>query len=191
MRVLLTGFEPFDGGASNPSQRVVEALNETRIQDILVIGRVLPVVFATVPATIEALLDEIRPDAVISLGLASSDTVIRLEWFGSNKISSERPDNAGVAPQSQPIDLDGPAVRQSTIDMKNIAALLKAEKIPLRLSFNAGTHCCNLLLYSLLSAIEARALSIQAGFIHLPPESAMPIEQMTKAVSIAISSLDP
>jgi pyroglutamyl-peptidase len=152
---------------------------------------VLPVVFGTVPTTIEALLDEIRPDAVISLGLASNDTVIRLEWFGSNKISSERPDNAGVAPQSQPIDLDGPAVRQSTIDMKNIAAFLKAEKIPLRLSFNAGTHCCNLLLYSLLGAIETRALSIQAGFIHLPPESAMPIEQMTKAVSIAISSLDP
>jgi pyroglutamyl-peptidase len=191
MRVLVTGFEPFDGAAKNPSQAVAQALDGVRMGDVTIVGRVLPVIFAAVPEAIEALLDEIRPDAVIATGLAASDTAIRLEWFGSNKIESDRPDNAGVAPQSQPIDLNGPAVRQSTIDLKSAAALLKAANIPVRLSFRAGTHCCNLLLYSLIAQIEERGWPTQAAFIHLPPEEAMPIKKMVEAVRIVIEMLDP
>lgn len=191
MRVLVTGFEPFDGAASNPSQAVAQALDGKTFGDVKVIGRVLPVVFAAVPGKIQALLDELRPDAVIATGLAVGDTTIRLEWFGSNKIESSRPDNAGIAPEAQPIDLNGPAVRQSTIDLKSAAALLKAAKIPVRLSFRAGTHCCNLLLYSLIGLIEERDWSTQAAFIHLPPEEAMPIEQMVEALRIVIEMLDP
>ena len=191
MRVLVTGFEPFNGAASNPSQAVAEALDGVKIGDITIIGRVLPVVFATVPGAIEALLDELRPDAVIATGLAANDTAIRLEWFGSNKMESDAPDNAGIAPEAQPIDLDGPAVRQSTIDLKSAAALLKAAKIPVRLSFRAGTHCCNLLLYTMIGQIEDRGWSTQTAFIHLPPEEAMPIKQMVEAVRIVIEMLDP
>jgi pyroglutamyl-peptidase len=191
MRVLVTGFEPFNGAASNPSQKVAEALNGLKVGDITVIGRVLPVVFGTVPGDIEALLEELRPDAVIATGLAASDTEIRLEWIGSNTMESATPDNAGIAPEPQPIDLDGPAVRQSTIDLKSAAALLKKAKIPVRLSFRAGTHCCNLLLYSLIGQIEERDLPTQAAFIHLPPEQAMPIEKMIDAVRIVIEMLDP
>jgi pyroglutamyl-peptidase len=191
MRVLVTGFEPFNGAASNPSQAVAEALDGFKMGDITIIGRVLPVVFATVPGAIEALLDELRPDAVIATGLAANETAIRLEWFGSNKIESDTPDNAGITPEAQPIDIDGPAVRQSTIDLKSAAALLKAAKIPVRLSFRAGTHCCNLLLYTMIGQLEDRGWPTQAAFIHLPPEEAMPIQQMVDAVRIVIEMLDP
>jgi pyrrolidone-carboxylate peptidase len=60
-----------------------------------------------------------------------------------------------------------------------------------RLSFSAGGHCCNLLLYSVIGQIEERGWSTQVALIHLPPEEAMPIQQMVDAVRIVIEVLDP
>lgn len=189
-RVLITGFEPFNGATTNPSQSIAQMLDGEVRGDIEIVGRVLRVVFALVPDAISNLIEEVRPDVVIATGLAASDTVIRLEWFGANKIESVTPDNAGVVLQAHPIDLSGPAVRQSTIDLKNVAATLKKAKIPYRLSFNAGSHCCNLLLYTMLGQIEDRNLPIQAAFVHLPPEGAMPVEQMAEALRLVIDSLE-
>ncbi len=189
-QVLITGFEPFNGAETNPSQTLARAMDGLTLGPVTVVGRVLPVEFGSVATLIDALLTEIRPVAVIATGLAESDTAIRLEWFASNRMESMTADNVGVTPLAQPIDLDGPAVRQSTIDLKAVGARLKAAKIPMRLSYRAGSHCCNLLLYSMLGAIEARGWSTQAAFIHLPPESAMPLEKMIEAVTIAIQTMD-
>jgi pyroglutamyl-peptidase len=191
MRVLVTGFEPFNGATSNPSQAVAQALDGYKTRNITVIGRVLPVVFATVPNAITALLDELRPDAVLGTGLAASEWMLRLEMFCSNRIESTSPDNAGVSAEARPIDLAGPSVRQSTVDLKTAAALLKTAKIRARLSYHAGSHCCNLLLYTMIGLIEQRGWPTQAAFIHLPPEETMSIEQMVAALHIIIEMLDP
>ena len=43
--VLLTGFEPFDGDDTNPSQAVVRALDGWMLAGHRIVGRELPVVF--------------------------------------------------------------------------------------------------------------------------------------------------
>ena len=47
-----------------------------------------------------------------------------------------------------------------------VAAIVAAE-VPARVSFHAGTHLCNLTLYTFLGALSGRQPS-PLGFLHLP-----------------------
>ncbi|MEJ0072126.1 MAG: hypothetical protein WDO24_29260 [Pseudomonadota bacterium] len=70
---------------------------------------------------------------------------------------------------------------------------MRAAGLPARLSFHAGTHCCNLWLYHALGTLERRGRPIPCGFVHLPclPEqaldgtsAAMPLDHMVQAVRL-------
>jgi pyroglutamyl-peptidase len=183
--LLLTGFEPFDGARLNPSGEVARHLDGQRIGGATVIGRVLPVSFERLPALVASLVRTVRPDAALGLGLAAGEPVIRLEAIAINRAHSERPDNDGAAPHDRPLDPAGPAARIATVALDPVIARLRASAIPARLSFHAGTHCCNLVLYHLLGTLGDRP----GGFIHLPclPEQAMdtPIASMTLETMVA------
>jgi pyroglutamyl-peptidase len=189
--LLLTGFEPFDGGRVNPSGEVARRLDGARIGALTVTARVLPVSFARLPALIGALIEAARPDALIGMGLAAGDPAIRLERFAINRAHSERADNDGLAPADQPLDQAGPAGRAASWPTAPALARLRAAGIPARLSFHAGTHCCNLWLYHALGALERAGRGIPCGFIHLPslpeqvldsPAASMPLDVMVEAV---------
>lgn len=192
--LLLTGFEPFDGYAANPSARVAQALHGTEIMGRAVESRVLPVAFAHVPGLIEGLIAELAPAGVIACGQAAGETVIRLEHAALNLMHSSRPDNKGATPQMAPIASGGPGARFATLDVTPLCARLTAESIPARVSFHAGTHCCNLALYTILGATAA-----PAAFVHLPllpeqvraepsPAASMSFDMMLRAVAIALEA---
>lgn len=201
MKLLLTGYEPFDGDTVNPSGEVARRLDGTQMGDWTVIGRVLPVSFERVPALLAALIAETAPDALLGMGLAGGEATIRLEQFAINRAHSERADNDGTTPSHRALDPDGPAARIATLPLVPIVAALRGAGIPARLSFHAGTHCCNLWLYHALGALErevevfgARARvgkTRPCAFIHLPclPEqtldaqlASMPLDMMVDAV---------
>lgn len=160
--LLLTGFAPFNGGHINPSGEVARRLDGNRIGDASVVGRVLPVSFARLPALIAALLDETAPDAVLGMGLAGGEPAIRLEQFAINRAHSDAADNDGLAPANAPLDRAGPAARVVTLPLDPVVARLRAAELPARLSFHAGTHCCNLWLYHALGALERAGRAIGA-----------------------------
>ena len=64
--VLVTGFEPFGGLATNPSHQAMQRLDGAAIAGRTVIGRALPVALARIGAAVAALLDETDPAAVVS-----------------------------------------------------------------------------------------------------------------------------
>ncbi len=68
-RALVTGFEPFGGEPRNPSLETARALDGRRIGGLDVVGRILPVSLAALPAALDELLADVRPDLVLSLGL--------------------------------------------------------------------------------------------------------------------------
>lgn len=73
-KILLTGFEPFDGAALNPSWELARSLHGDRIECLQVHALQLPCVFARAGALLHRALRKHRPSIVLSLGLAAGRT---------------------------------------------------------------------------------------------------------------------
>ncbi|MBI3709167.1 MAG: hypothetical protein HY246_16045 [Proteobacteria bacterium] len=163
--VLVTGFEPFGDHDVNPSGEVARRLDGKRIEGHRVVGRVLPVALDVLAENIAASLDEVDPIAVIGLGLAGGEAVIRLERVALNIADFAKPDNAGRRVKDLPLDArDGPALA-ARLPLRAIQRALLDNGIPARLSNSAGTYLCNATMYGFLAATPRR---VPCGFIHLP-----------------------
>lgn len=165
---LITGFEPYGGRSLNPSARLAQALDGTRIGGLAIAGRSFPVAFEGLAGRIEAALDEVRPALVIALGLWPGEPMIRLERFGLNLADFEIADNAGARPEDAVVAPGGATALASSLPLRAIERALLAAGIPARLSSTAGAYLCNATLYALLAALEQRGWRIPCGFIHLP-----------------------
>ena len=85
--LLLTGFEPFGGASSNPSQDIVRALDGKAVAGHRIAGAVLPCVFGTARRELNALLRRHRPAVLVCLGAVSSThpslpTTLRVRVLG-------------------------------------------------------------------------------------------------------------
>lgn len=164
--VLLTGFDPFDGAASNSSGDAVALVASRWNSPVKLITAVLPVDFEAAPDALDRLLTEHRPELVIATGLANGRAVITPERVAVNIADARIPDNAGAQPLDVAIDEHGPAAYFSGLPVKAIVARLAAEGIPAALSQSAGTFVCNTVMYRLMRAVSGT--HIRAGFIHVP-----------------------
>ncbi|HEX7969763.1 MAG TPA: hypothetical protein VF502_16185 [Stellaceae bacterium] len=167
-KALITGFEPYGGRSLNPSARLATALDGTRIGGLAVVGRTLPVVLDGLAERLEAWLTELRPAAVIALGLWPGEPTIRLERLAVNLADFAIPDNAEASAADAAIVPAGATALAVTLPLRAIERAMLAECIPVRLSTTAGTYLCNAALYALLGAIERHGARVPCGFIHLP-----------------------
>ena len=166
--LLVTGFEPYGGRQVNPAAEVVQALDGATIDDFTVIGAILPVSQRGLRARLEAVLTELRPAIVISLGLAPGETMRRLERFGLNLLDFEIADNEGTCLEDAPVEADGGTALRASLPLRAIERALLDAGIPVRLSSTAGTFLCNSTLDNLLRILEERFPAALGGFIHLP-----------------------
>lgn len=102
-KVLVTGIEPFDGDAVNPSWQVAQALAGEQIAGAEIAVLELPCVLGQANLQLIAAIEALQPLAVICLGLAGGRAEISLERVAINLIDARIPDNAG----KQPIDVAG------------------------------------------------------------------------------------
>jgi pyroglutamyl-peptidase len=170
--VLLTGFDPFDGAAINPSWEAVRLLDGWSGDGFRVVARELPCVFGR---SAEALLDavsDVRPDVVIAVGQAGGRPEISIERIAINVDDARIPCNAGLQPVDVPIVADGPAAYFTTLPIKAMAAAIRERGIRAGVSQTAGTFVCNHVFYALMHQLRGRP--VKAGFIHVPflPEQA-------------------
>lgn len=165
--ILVTGFEPYAGFPSNPACEAMRALDGAEIAGLRVAGRLLPVAMARLGEALSAAIAETDPLAVISLGLAPGEPVIRIERVGLNLANFAAPDNDGARAQDRPVSGNGPAARLSTLPVRAIERALLHAGIPARLSETAGTYLCNACLYAGLGLLEERG-GARCGFLHLP-----------------------
>jgi pyroglutamyl-peptidase len=162
---LVTGFEPFGGHDLNPSAEIVRRLDGAIIAGVKVAGRTLPVDLARVGRAIDTILDEIEPVAVLNLGLAAGEPVIRLERMAVNLADFDIADNAGHKASEAPVLPGGSPGLWSRLPLPAIRAALLQLGIPARMSNSAGTYLCNATMYRFLAAVPR---SVPCGFIHLP-----------------------
>ena len=85
--VLVTGYGPFAHTPVNPAEVVARALDGTTIAGARVVGAVVPNVFFTVLEVVQAKIAEVRPAAVLMLGVPFRARAVRAS-FGADVLSA-------------------------------------------------------------------------------------------------------
>lgn len=169
--LLLTYFGPFPGVPVNPTvalaEGAVRALNTAR-PDLRVVARELPVSYDGSSAALRAALQEVQPDALISLGVAVGRDVVSLEQVAINLDSAGIEDNDGDQRCDEPIVPDGREAYFSSLPVRASFERLRAAGEPVEISYTAGTYVCNHVFYEGQRISRELGLSIPAGFVHVP-----------------------
>lgn len=196
-RILLTGFEPFGGEATNPSMEIAKALDGCQGEGFVIQAAILPVVRHKSVNRVVELIKEIEPTMVIALGVAVGRSAITLEKVAINFDDFRIPDNAGNQPIGEAIRAEGAAAHFSTLPINLMTQTICTENVPGAVSFSAGTFVCNHVMYGTLDHIERNKLPIRAGFIHVPQAAefcsdpnipTIKLQQMVTAICQAIAA---
>jgi len=182
MTILITAFEPFQQETINATMEALSLLPDSVCGHAL-IKRTIPVVFGKAVEAVTALVDDLRPEAVICLGQASGRADVTPERVAINVMDARIPDNAGEQPADAPIREDGPAAYFSTLPVKAMVQVMKEAGVPASLSNTAGTFVCNDLMYGLLDHLARTGRNIPAGFIHIPATPAQAVERPTPSLA--------
>lgn len=185
MKILVTGFEPFEGAAINPALEAVRRLPDT-IAGASIVRAELPVVFGKDIEVLRAAVAEHEPDVTLCIGQAGGRTHITPEFVGINYAHARIPDNEGNQPLAQPIVEGGPDAYFTTLPVHAMVEKMRAAGIPAEVSYTAGTFCCNEMLYAVLHLCATEYPAMRGGFIHVPyaTEQAAPLAEGTASLPI-------
>jgi|SRR5690625_2505169 len=175
-KLLLTGFEPFLDYPINPTMEVVKSFSGKVIHDYEVHGEILTVDFAKSGKQLLEIAEEVKPDAVISLGLAGGRHKITPERIAIN-CNDGPADNTGWKPSGEKIFADGKDGIFTTLPIDKMVKRMNESGLPAEISNTAGTYLCNNVMYHGLYHIRKNRLTIPAGFIHIPASHELAITQ--------------
>lgn len=194
MRILVTGFEAFGRDSINPTSLLVESLPK-KILHAEVDGLILPVVADQAMELFQKQIQR-QYDGIILLGVARGRNRIGLERVAINVDDYRIPDNAGVSKVDEIIQPNGPAAYFSTLPLREMERVLKANQIPVYVSNTAGTYLCNHMMYEACHLYVNT--NVKCGFVHVPaiPEmvleedvATMPLSQLQTALNLMIETL--
>lgn len=199
MKIVVTGFDPFGGASLNPAFEAVRLLPD-EIAGHTIIKKEIPTVFGKDEEVLRETIQQTKPDAVLCVGQAGGRSAMTVEKVAINLMEARIPDNAGNRPSDMPICEDGPTAYFSTLPVKRMVQNIKAQGIPARISYTAGTFVCNDIMYRLLHMIHQTYPQMRGGFIHVPycPEQtvelpdgtpSMSIETISRALACAIEAI--
>ena len=198
MKLLLTGFTPFDGEAINPALEAVKRL-PNEIAGLEIVKLEVPTVFGESVRLVREAIEREQPDFVLSVGQAGGRAEITPERVAINVDDARIPDNAGQQPIDVPIFVDGENAYFATLPVKAMAEAIREAGLPSALSNTAGTYVCNHLMYGVLYHLNQKNSRAKAGFIHVPyiPEQiadkpgvpSMPLDEIVRALEAAIAAI--
>ncbi len=194
MKIIVTGFDPFGGEKINPSIECVKALPE--IEGVELIRLELPTVFKESAKRLNEVINDVKPDAVLSVGQAGGRPGITMERIAINVDDARIPDNISQQPIDETIQTEGEAAYFTTLPIKRIVKAIREAGISAEVSNSAGTFVCNHIMYQSLFAATKADKPFKAGFMHIPfiPEQttdkpSLPLEESTRALQIAIETI--
>lgn len=171
MRILVTGFGPFDGFEANPSEQLA--------RDSGLPHRILPVSFQAV----DEFLDELAadpPDMLLMLGVAGESERMRLECVARNFVGSY-PDVDGRVFGPGPIDPTGPAALSGTLWKPELESMSH----DFESSVDAGDYLCNYIYFRALQALPMT----RVGFLHVPPYHGITLDSQASAIMGVVGRL--
>ena len=198
MKLLLTGFTPFDGEVINPALEAVKRVT-TEIAGMEIVKLEVPTVFGESVQLVAEVIEREQPDFVLSVGQAGGRAAVTPERVAINVDDARIPDNVGQQPIDVPIFADGENAYFATLPVKAMAEAIQKAGLPAALSNTAGTFVCNHLMYGVLYYLHQNHKSAKAGFIHVPyiPEQtadkpgvpSMPLDDIVRALEAAIAAI--
>lgn len=200
---IVAAYGSWAKAATNPSAQILARLKNLSWEGFSLIGLEVPVVSAGLFDLVEKNLCEYEPVFWMSIGVAPGAPHIRAEMLGTNWLDFGVPDNDGSCPRAEPIIKGGPVAYNADFPNHEIVAKLKSEGIPAAVSYSAGTHMCNQMLYTTSHLIAKHGLNTRCGFLHVPlslenvaqqpsteePKASMDLGMMTFATQHVISHM--
>ena len=191
MKILITGFQPFGGQSVNPAWEAVRKLPDV-LGDKVLWKLEIPVTFGGAFDAVEAKAAEIDPDVILCVGQAGGRDAVTPERIAVNLQDASIPDNAGNQPVDLPVVADGANAYFTSLPVKAMAAAVRAQDIPCRLSCTAGTYVCNDVFYRLLH--RYRDTGKRVGFVHVPflPEQGspnLPLDSIVRALQAMLEAI--
>lgn len=173
-KILVTGFEPFLDYKINPTMQIVEELNGKKIDCYDIVGRILSVDFQQSAEQLKHHIEEVKPQIIISLGLAGGRFKVTPERIAIN-VKDGEPDNNGYTPVDERIHEEGADAYLTNLPIRSMVNRLQAEGYPAEISNTAGTYLCNNIMYEGL-AYAQQYKGVRAGFIHIPASFELAIQ---------------
>lgn len=196
--VVVAGYGSWAKSAINPAAEVVAALKKLMPEDYVLHCLDVPVDTIGLYEGLENALQKYKPNIWIGVGVAVGSPAIRLEAIGINIRSFDVPDANGVTMKPTHVIDGGPVAYRSNLKHEQVLEHLHESGIPAALSFHAGTHLCNQMLYSMLHLSATKGLNLISGFVHVPQSTAnvartgdgvcssMSLTMMSKALGITV-----
>ena len=166
-RVLLAGFEPFNGATENPSAELVNYFKQNPLDGIEIDTVILPVSFYRAEQRLQPKLEQ-NYDVVLGLGLAAGRNHISVERIALNLIDARIPDETGHQPIDQKVIDGGPLALSTSLPVKAICKACNELDVPTKVSYTAGTFVCNATFYQICNYQQKFQPNMLAGFIHVP-----------------------
>lgn len=185
MSVLLTGFEPFDGAAVNPSWEAVRLVPET-VGGQAVHRLRLPVEYGRAAEILLAEVRRLRPEIVLCCGVAGGRGGVTPELVAINYRSARIPDNAGQHFAGAPIAEGGETAYMTRLPVNDMVEAIRRQEIPAWLSLSAGAYVCNDLYYHLLAA--EKELGCRGLFVHVPEEKDVNAPRAARALTACLET---
>ena len=147
--LLITYFGPFPGVSVNPSGVIARQVADLLADEsaVRVVTREVPVSYAGSSEALGEILTDIRPDAVLSLGVAVGRDKVSFEKVAINLDSADIEDNDGVVRVDEAIAPEGREAYFSTLPVRASYERLRGVGLPVEISYTAGTYVCNHVFY--------------------------------------------
>ena len=165
-KILITGFGPFGGLQSNPTEEWVLRMRGQKLKNRQVEGLVLPVSFTHAFNEFKKVFDEFQPHVVLLTGLAQNRPVLTIERIGINWVDARIPDNDGSQPKNSLIYENAPDGLFTTLSISKLQNILNLCGVENKISTSAGEYVCNDLLYKVLHYTQTTKTEVT--FIHFP-----------------------
>lgn len=193
MKILLSGFEPFNKALTNASEIIVREIEKNAF-DFEVVTVILPVIYREAFQVLTELVRAEKPDAIISLGQAEGRTAISLERSASNRDDAPLADNSGEVRLDTVIAEGAPESLSTTLPIEEIYEELHLNSIRVEYSDSAGNFLCNNLFFN----SQITFTECPSGFIHVPlvdtqsdefPEKpSIPLSEAVRGIEIALKT---
>jgi len=170
LRILITGFGPFPGAPFNPTMPLVTRLTALRrpaFDNVEFSSHIFHVTYATVDRELPELIASLRPDAMLSFGLADRTPFMRIETRARNAVTTTFPDADRNRARKGSI-VDG---ADAMLFGPHTAKLLRAARatgVDARASCDAGSYLCNYLSWRSIEAVRRVNGPRLAAFVHIP-----------------------
>ena len=188
MKILITGFEPFNGESVNPAYEAIKLLPDM-IDGAEIIKLEIPTTFKNSVRSLEEAVLEHRPDIVLSVGQAGGCACVMIERVAINLADARIPDNDGQQPADELLQPDGADAYFATVPVKAMMENIRSHGIPCHISYTAGTYVCNCVMYNALYMAQKKRFDFRAGFIHVPYAHEQAVNKSSETASMSLEMI--